>query len=323
MLMHRKILLVAFAFSIGCRGSLAAPRAARTVFDENGSARQLLCSDIGEGACLAACPGERATREHVECLLSFRFGSDPEALEMARALYAGTNALAGVEARGSIEGYAGEEVVLFPALPVGEHRHHLRWLHSSLVAFDGFVGALSSRADKPVSFQARPRGFAFFQTAAPAYPSAYCSEDVIAYNVHGPLHGDPREMHETLFHELFHMNDAARNAWSVSALGPLYESIIERCADDHECLAPFAPHRTLVPDGTYYAFDPRTRDVREYAAELAVRYFLEHEAILAGEPAKSPFKCAMAENHVAWSRLVGEFFGGVDLSPPCEGTDET
>ncbi len=70
----------------------------------------------------------------------------------------------------------------------------------------------------------------------------------------------PRTAHETIFHE--------------------------RCHDDHACLAPYAPHRTRVPDGTYYAFDQRMRDVREYAAELAVRYFLEHEALLAGSPSR-------------------------------------
>ncbi|MBX3189639.1 MAG: hypothetical protein KF819_21615 [Labilithrix sp.] len=319
--MRRNALLIATLFSVGCRGSLSSPRGAQAISEETRSAIQLLCSDIGESACVAACPGERATREHVECLLSLRFGTDPEALEMARALYAGTNAVVGVEVRGSIEGYAGEEVELYPALPVGEHRHHLRWLHSSLVAFDGFVGALGSRTEKTVTFTPRPRGFAFFQTASPAYPSAYCWEGVIAYNIQGPLHGDHREVHETLFHELFHMNDAARSMWSTSALGPLFDSIVERCADEHECLAPFAPHGTVVPDGTYYAFDPRTRDVREYAAELAVRYFLEHETILAGEAARlPPFKCATAENQIAWSRLVDEFFGGVDLSPSCDET---
>lgn len=125
-------------------------------------------------------------------------------------------------------------------------------------------------------------------------------------------------MHETLFHELFHLNDGRHRAWSVRALTSIFDSIVEECRGDHECLGPFAPHDTIVADGTYYAFDPRTRDVREYGAELALRYFMEHESLLLARPLlRPPFKCLATQNRIAWDQLVDEFFGGVDLSPEC------
>ena len=53
------------------------------------------------------------------------------------------------------------------------------------------------------------------------------------------------------------MNDAMRTDWSKLALGELYESIKSRCEDNHDCLTPYAPHDSVVPDGTFYAFDER------------------------------------------------------------------
>jgi hypothetical protein len=307
--------ILALGLFAGC-ASFRPPVAPRA---ENGEARRVLCPDVGEAACIQRCRADADARDHVDCLLRFRFAPDPEALELARTLYLETKALVGVAPHTSIEGYRGESVELFPTVPVGEHRHHLQWLRTSLVAFDDFLGMLRAWTTKPITFHPRPKAILFFRTSAPSYPSAYSLDGVIGYNVEGPLHADPREMHETLFHELFHLNDATRGAWSDTALGPLFDSIVERCGDRHDCLTPYAPHATVVPDGTYYAFDPRTGGVREYGAELAVRYFLEHEAILDGAELP-PFKCRAPENQVAWGRLVDEFFGGVDLSPECDTT---
>lgn len=270
--------------------------------------------------CREACSDALVPHEHAECLLHFRFASDPEALAVARRIYQTTGALVGVNEPEVIAGFHGERVELFPALPIGEHRHHLEWLDASLRTFDAFVEAVSSRAVKPVSFDPRPLAFVFFRTATPGYPSAYAWHGIIGYNVDGPLNTSSRSAHETLFHELFHFNDARREIWSKNALSELFDAIVLRCNGDHECLEPFAPHETLVRGGTFYAFDRRTRDVSEYAAELALRYFLEHEAILAGEPPmQPPFKCRTVENGEAWHRLVEEFFGGADLTPNCEG----
>lgn len=283
---------------------------------ENRYARSLLCADVGESTCLAECPSSDPPREHAECLLRLRFRSDPEALAFARAIYAETNALVGIDMHTSIEGYRGEDVGLRPAWPVGSARHHLRWLHGSLAAFDAFTRRIRAVAPHPVRFEPRPKAFVFFETED-TYPSAYCDGAVIAYNVRGPLHRDRREMHETLFHELFHVNDSRRGGWSERVLGPMFDTIVRRCEDDDDCFAAFAPHSSLTEGGTFYAFDPRTRDVREYGAELAVRYFLEHEAIFAGQPLPR-FKCRTPENRWAWERLSAELFGDVDLTEACE-----
>jgi hypothetical protein len=73
----------------------------------------------------------------------------------------------------------------------------------------------------------------------------------------------------------------------------------------------------MVRGGTYYAFQPGN-GVPEYAAELAIRYYREHRALLAGRRLPAPaFKCGNEHNGRAWRLLVEEFFAGVDLVPAC------
>jgi hypothetical protein len=316
-----RALLFLTVFALGCKTAITSSAATPSadVGVDVGLATQLLCADVGEEACLAACSDRLAPRERTECLLAFRFGSDPDAHALVRDLYDKTNTLVGIAMRRTIDGFPGEVVELFPALPLGNERHHLAWLNASLTSFDAFIESLSDHSgSRAISFEPRPRAFAFYRTGVPTYPSAYCWEGVIAYNLDGPLHTKEREVLETTFHELFHVNDARRDSWSERELGPTFDAIVERCGDDHDCYAPFAPHDTLVSGGTFYGFDRRTRDVREYGAELALRYFLEHEAILAGSRrSDSSFKCRAPENRFAWELLAREFFGGVDLTPSC------
>lgn len=279
--------------------------------------RSVLCADIGEGACIAACADVHGAREHADCLLRYRFGSDERALGLARAL-SRDGTLIGVETRGEIEGYRGEIVELIPALPLGEQAHHLDWIRGSLVHYEGFLRSIAEHTTKPVAFGAKPDGFVFFRTNEATYPSAFCAGGFIAYNLDGPLHAERRTMHETLFHELFHLNDERAGTWSETELEDIFDAIVERCEDDHACYEPYAPHESVVEDGTFYAFDARTRSVREYAAEIALTYFLEHEALFAGTPRSGlPFKCRAPENALAWRRLVDTFFGGVDLTRRC------
>lgn len=316
-----------FALPLGCRSVGSSPavqppvsRQAPSVEPER--ARELLCSDLGDDACLGACPEALGAARQVECLLGFRFGSDPDALALALALYREKGTLAGVDARASIESFHGREEPLFPALPLGSQRYHLAWIRSSLESFDALLGAVAARAAKPVFFEPRPTGVVFFRTAAPAYPSQYSLDDIIGYNLVGPLQADPRDMRETLFHELFHLNDSRDDLWSERVLRSLFDSLVARCSGDHDCLTPFAPHDTVVPDGTYYAFDEASGNVREYAAEVAVRYLVESESALSGEERArwgSPFKCRTEENRTAWSLIVAEFFGDVDLTADCPG----
>jgi hypothetical protein len=74
-----------------------------------------------------------------------------------------------------------------------------------------------------------------------------------------------------------------------------------------------------VRRGTFYAFQPDNGEsFHEYAAEVALRYYQEHRVILAGGRLRRPaFKCGPTENRTAWSRLVVEFFAGIDLVPAC------
>ena len=59
-------------------------------------------------------------------------------------------------------------------------------------------------------------------------------------------------------------------------------------------------------------------DVREYAAEVALRWYREQRARLRGEPLPGPsFECGPEENRRAWEAIAGEFFAGVDLVPEC------
>jgi len=57
---------------------------------------------------------------------------------------------------------------------------------------------------------------------------------------------------------------------------------------------------------------------KEYAAELALRYFREQRLMIDGKPLPIPaFKCGPAENQEAMTLIIDTFFGGVDLVPAC------
>ncbi len=277
-----------------------------------------LCGDLGPERCTEACAPTLPPREHAECLIAFRFADDSEAHDLARTLYAKTGALPGVDTTDAHSTYGGENIATKPALPLGDDRQHLAWLIASFERYEQVFSILAARAPAPIDFRLHPDAFVFFRTETKTYPSAWAQHGVVGYNLEGPLHTTDRDVLTTLFHELFHVNDERRGGWSASALGDLFAAIIKRCGSDDECLGGFAPYDTRVPDGTYYPFDERTRDVREYGAELALRYYLEHEAILDGTPLEPPFKCGPEENRVAWERLSRDFFGGLDLARDCD-----
>lgn len=288
-----------------------------------GRALRHLCGDLGAEPCVAACPSSLPPKEHAECLIEFRFAHDAEALDLARSLYAKTGVLPGVDVSKSQSTYTGERVPTTPALPIGEDRQHLAWIIASFERYDAVFSTLAAQAPAPIDFSLRPDAFVFFRTQTKTYPSAWGEHGVVGYNLEGPLHTSERDVLETLFHELFHLNDERRGGWSNAALGDVFSTIVSRCGGDHECLTGFAPYDTCVPDGTYYPFDERTRDVREYGAELALRWYLEHEAVLAGAPVEPPFKCGTDENRSVWDRITQDFFGGLDLTRECERVPDT
>jgi hypothetical protein len=121
---------------------------------------------------------------------------------------------------------------------------------------------------------------------------------------------------ETLFHEIFHLNDQAHGDWSARGLAPIFDAVVAKCGARSECLAPYAPNTTKVRGGTYYAFYPGN-GVGEYAAELALRYYKEHRAVFHKTPFGAAFKCGPAENAQAWKAIADEFFGAIDRTPPC------
>ena len=96
----------------------------------------------------------------------------------------------------------------------------------------------------------------------------------------------------------------------------LYNRIVKKCGVDAKCLQPYTPDNIKVKGGTYYDFQPGN-GVGEYGADLARRYYTEHRALMRKEKLGRPFKCGSGENALAWSLVVSEFFGGVDLTPEC------
>ena len=157
----------------------------------------------------------------------------------------------------------------------------------------------------------------------------------VAYDVSGSLFTTRARVRDTLVHEVFHLNDFAHGAdhgaWSDRALKAIYRTITSTCgvaaafAEGPKktdrlralttCLAPYAPDSIVVVGGTTYAFMP-DNGVKEYAADLAKRYFLEETAARAHRRLR-PWKCQTPQNGMAWQLLVAEFFGGVDSTGPC------
>lgn len=285
-------------------------------------ASALFADDATVRAALAAC---RSEESRVRCLLDERYRADPKAASLARELFERWRVVAGVEVAHTMDGGYRGRITIEPALPIGAERRHIEWIVLALRDFDAFFAALAQhgRAGRP-AFRYTPSKLRFMRSVAARTPSAYASEWTVAWNLAGSLHTSSDAARETLFHEIFHLNDAvhpvhappAAGAWSFVALGPIYDAIVKRCGVRAGCLAPYTPNETMVRGGTYYAFQPGN-DVREYAAELALRYYREQRAVLGSLRAPKPFKCGPHENAVAWMAMRDEFFGGVDLVPAC------
>ncbi len=257
--------------------------------------------------------------DEVRCLIAARYAADAAAAELALALYDEHGDLAGVEVAFEMDGGFRGTIEIVPEPPVGGHRTQLRRVLAAQREIAAFLEQLEAHADAPLAYDHAPLDWHFFRSVGRTTPSAYARDWAVAFNVDGSLNRSPTSVRELVFHELFHLNDEAHGDWSRRTLGPDVDAIVERCGTDIECLTPFAPGRTRVRGGTYYAFQPDNGVIaREYAAELAVRYFLEHRAVLASEPlAEPPFRCGPEENARAWRALADEFFGGVDLVPAC------
>lgn len=289
------------------------------VFPAGVPAEAAKCAPAADGGSGAGAGGDgERDKEAIRCLLNTRFSGDAAARDLAIGLYDKVGTVTGLIREHMMDGGWRGELHLVPELPVGQYRKHLQWVKTSFDDIDAFFAGLDARrpAGTKSTYRYRALAFRFFRSVGRTTPSAYADGWEVSYNVSGSLHSGADAVRETMFHEVFHSNDAAHGQWSSKALTPIVDGILSRCGQKTACLAPYAPGTTMVRGGTYYAFQ-KGNGVWEYAAELASRYFQEHRAILKGEkPAKAPFKCGPPENGKAWSALVDEFFG-VDLTPAC------
>jgi hypothetical protein len=249
--------------------------------------------------------------------LETAFAKDAKARALALALYDETGGIATVGPKETMNGGYRGMIELVPQLPTGKYRKHLQWTLTSLRHFGDFFTALYAGSSATASFRTDGITFRFIRSLKKRTPSAFAFDWIIAYNVNGSLMKSAAKVEETLFHEIFHLNDIAHATWS-QALSTDYDAIVAKCGTDVTCLAPYAPNTTKVRGGTYYAFQQDNgSSVGEYGAELAVRYWREHQRVLAGKAVAAPFKCGPPENRRAWDALVAEFFDGRDLVPPC------
>jgi hypothetical protein len=268
-----------------------------------------------------ACRAEGDDLEQIRCMLGVLYAKDKQALVAALALYDEAGIVAGVEPRQTMDGGWRGMLELVPEPALGRHRRHLLWLVPAYQDFRTFFDGLEKRGGKKPAYRYAPIRLRFFRSVGRTTPSAYASGWSVAYNVSGSLHTTKDAVRETMFHETFHLNDREHGRWSAKVLTPHYEGVLETCTKNKllstACLRPYAPNETMVRGGTYYAFQPGN-GVWEYAAELAIRYYREHRQVLAGKKlSKKAFKCGPEPNPSTWKLLADEFFGGVDLVPPC------
>jgi hypothetical protein len=266
---------------------------------------------------LATTSGGASADEAEWTRIAARLDGDAAAARIALRLFDRDGVVVDVEQAHRMDGGFRGAIAIVPALPAFAERDHLSWTDRAFADFDDFFGALAA-PPVTLNYRYRPIVLRYFRSVGRTTPSAYASGWSVAYNVDGSLMTSADAVRETLFHEIFHLNDAAHADWSQRVLEPIFRGIVARCGAKTPCLAPYAPGSTMVRGGTYYAFYPGN-GVVEYAAELALRYYREHRAVFRKERVQTPFKCARAENARAWRAMADEFFGGVDRTPPCEG----
>ena len=259
-------------------------------------------------SCISGNDGER-----IGCGIRLRYANDSAARRVALDLYARTGTVVGLLPEQDFAGGYRGVVHLVPRLPVGTARKHLQWTAAALLDYDDFFRRLGGAPN----FRWLALALRFFRSPGRRTPSAFATDWTIAYNVNGSLFGSATGVRGTLFHEIFHLNDAAHGRWSARALAPTFDAIVAKCGVRTACLARYTPASLMVKGGTYYAFQPGN-GVREYGAELARRYYEEQRAVLHGGVVSRPFKCAAPENLLVWSLLVREFFGGVDRVGACK-----
>jgi hypothetical protein len=288
-----------------------------TISADAAEAAQFLTPEARSAPEVAACRAQKPEQERIRCSLMLLLRGDTLAAKEAVNLHALSGHVVGVEAEHWMDGGYRGKLHLVPEPPILTHRKHLEWVSQASADFETFFTGLAANAARPIRYRHRALLLRYFRSVGARTPSAFAYDWTISYNVSGSLHRTADAVRETMFHEVFHLNDRAHGGWSEAALGALYAGIAARCGTGISCLTPYAPSETKIRGGTYYAFHPEN-GVVEYGAELGLRYYREQRSMLLKRPlAKAPFKCGPPENAKAWDLLKDEFFGGVDLVPPC------
>jgi hypothetical protein len=275
------------------------------------------------------CPVTLDPEPRIRCLLALRYEDEPASRDLALTLYTETGSLAGLLPEETSDDGHGGKVHLLPARPIRRNLEHLTWILAAFRDYQRFLkglgahggaeggtGASQGGARGPIAFRDRPVHFRFFYSEKGGNPSAFAVKRNIGYNLFGTVNVSEEAVRDTLFHEIFHLNDSRLEDWSQRALVPIFDQIVARCGQKNACLTPYSPTDTMI-QGAFYAFSPQ-HGAREYAAELGLRYYREHRLVLEGKPLPvKAFKCGAPENLTAWKLLADEVFGGIDLVPGC------
>lgn len=256
---------------------------------------------------------EGSDDEQIRCLMKTRLEADPRAVKLALDLYDRAGHVVGVLPEQDFEGGYRGMIHLVPQLPMLDERKHLEFAAGALSDIDALLTDTQTLAGSPIGYRWRALELRFFRSIKKRTPAAFAIDWTVSYNVNGTLNGSLPVVRGLLFHEIFHLND---DDWSTRELSEDYDAIVKKCGTGIECLTRYVPEPLIVKGGTYYSFMPGN-GVREYAADLALRYQKEQREVMAGRVVKKPFKCGAPENARAWSKLVQRFFGGVDRLPSC------
>lgn len=263
---------------------------------------------------------EGSDDDQIRCLMKARLVGDPQASKLALELFETAGHVVGVLPEQDFEGGYRGMIHLVPQLPIGAERKHLEFTAGALTEIDAFLAdterlAAASTDEHGATFRYRWRALElrFYRSIKKRTPAAFAIDWTVSYNTNGTLNGSLPVVRSLLFHEIFHLND---DGWSERELSADYDTIVKKCGTGIECLTRYVPEPLIVKGGTYYSFMPGN-GVREYAADLALRYFRDQREVMQGRVVKKPFKCAAPENARAWSKLSQRFFGGVDRLPSC------
>lgn len=264
----------------------------------------------------ADCVGGEGGR--IRCRLARRYAADAAARDAALGLFDRYRIVAGVERTSRMDGGFRGIIELVPAWPIGRNARLLAWVRGAHDRIERVLGSVRPFAVRPIAYAHRGITYRFVRSVGRRTPSAYASSWTVGFNVEGSLHRSPDAVTATLVHEILHLNDES-DGWTASSLRSIHASILARCRGSARCLSRYAPTPVRVRGGTYYSFQPDNGDaVVEYGAELASRWFAEHEELdRTGRLRRPPFKCLAPENAAAYSLVAQRFFGGVDRTPAC------